>query len=105
MKTTEETTMAQQTTRTEDQWWAWHDADAERWSADHAAAEQRCAAWVAGESDDGPAATEAEAQQDTTYTIREPGQPCWQDRLSTLGRQAVGGRKAGFRRVSGARRR
>ena len=27
-----------------DQWWAWHDADAERWSAEHDDAESRCAA-------------------------------------------------------------
>lgn len=41
-------------------WWVWHDADASRWShgedPDEATrdAERRCAAWVAGESDDGP---------------------------------------------------
>jgi hypothetical protein len=59
MKTTKETTtMAQQTTttRTDDQWWAWHDADAERHSAELDEAERRCAAWVAGASDDGPEA-------------------------------------------------
>ena len=48
--------------RTEDAWWAWHDADADRWSPGDdpheatADAERRCAAWVAGESDDGPRA-------------------------------------------------
>lgn len=45
--------------RSMDAWWAWHDADADRWSggegdAATADAERRCAAWVAGESDDGP---------------------------------------------------
>jgi hypothetical protein len=46
--------------RTEDAWWAWHDADASRWSPgenEHEAtsdAERRCEAWVSGESDDGP---------------------------------------------------
>jgi hypothetical protein len=42
--------------RTTDQWWAWHDADAERHSAELDEAERRCAAWVAGASDDGPEA-------------------------------------------------
>jgi hypothetical protein len=43
--------------RTEDAWWAWHDADADRWSGGDdgtAEAERRCAAWVAGDSNDGP---------------------------------------------------
>jgi hypothetical protein len=46
--------------RTDEQWWAWHDADASRWTAGEdveaaaAAAESRCAARVAGESADGP---------------------------------------------------
>ena len=46
--------------RTEEKWWAWHDEDAARWSDGEdefdatADAEHRCAAWVAGESDDGP---------------------------------------------------
>lgn len=48
------------TTRTEEQWWTWHDADQANWSPGEdpdeatADAEARCAAWVAGESDDGP---------------------------------------------------
>lgn len=48
------------TARTEERWWAWHDADPDRWSPGEDAAEatadaeRRCAAWVAGESDDGP---------------------------------------------------
>lgn len=40
--------------RTNDAWWAWHDADQARWSQDVEEAETRCAAWVAGESNDGP---------------------------------------------------
>lgn len=46
--------------RTEDAWWAWHDADASRWSPGEdpteatADAEARCSAWLRGESDDGP---------------------------------------------------
>lgn len=46
--------------RTTDAWWAWHDRDSSRWSGGEdpneatAEAERRCAAWVAGESDDGP---------------------------------------------------
>jgi hypothetical protein len=46
--------------RTEAQWWAWHDADDNHWSPgedpDEATAEaqERCAAWVSGDSDDGP---------------------------------------------------
>lgn len=45
--------------RTDVAWWAWHDADATRWSLgapDKATedAERRCAAWIARESDDGP---------------------------------------------------
>jgi len=40
--------------RTADMWWAWHDQDSSRWSTDVSDAEQRCAAWVAGESNDGP---------------------------------------------------
>jgi len=35
-------------------WWAWHDADDSRWSADTETAEARCAAWCAGTDDDGP---------------------------------------------------
>lgn len=42
-------------------WWAWHDADASRFSTGDeegdgavADAEARCEAWVIGESDDGP---------------------------------------------------
>lgn len=43
-----------------DAWWAWHDADQSRWSPGEdpgeatANAEARCAAWMRGESDDGP---------------------------------------------------
>jgi hypothetical protein len=43
-----------------DAWWAWHDADPSRWSPGEdpseatADAEARCAAWMRGESDDGP---------------------------------------------------
>ena len=46
--------------RTEDAWWAWHDADSSRWSPGEdsyeatADAKRRCEAWVSGESDDGP---------------------------------------------------
>lgn len=40
--------------RTDAAWWDWHDADSSRWSADTATAEDRCAAWVEGTSDDGP---------------------------------------------------
>ena len=49
-----------ETERTEDAWWTWHDADYSRLSPGEdpeeatADAEARCAAWVAGESDDGP---------------------------------------------------
>jgi len=52
--------------RTERAWWAWHDADASRWSpgedADEATrdAARRCAAWIAGDSSDGPYPHEAE---------------------------------------------
>jgi hypothetical protein len=60
--------------RTEEMWWRWHDADASMWSGGEdpeeatREAEARCAAWVRGESHDGPApmATETkmtEAQQ------------------------------------------
>lgn len=42
-----------QAARTEDKWWEWHDRDASRWSS-FRWAEKRCAAWVRGESDDGP---------------------------------------------------
>lgn len=42
--------------RTSEAWWAWHDQDSIRWSQSTSEAEERCAAWVAGESDDGPAA-------------------------------------------------
>jgi hypothetical protein len=35
-------------------WWTWHDADADRWDATLGEAEERCAAWISGESDDGP---------------------------------------------------
>lgn len=42
------------TPRSEEAWWSWHDADQSRWSSSTEEAEQRCAAWVAGESDDGP---------------------------------------------------
>lgn len=47
--------------RTEEMWWAWHDANSANWSggedADEALkeAEERCKAWVAKESNDGPA--------------------------------------------------
>lgn len=41
-------------TRTADAWWTWHDAHQSRWSASDDEAEARCAAWVAGTSDDGP---------------------------------------------------
>lgn len=47
------------TTRTAEQWWTWHDADYSRISAGEDPseatrdAEARCAAWVAGQSDDG----------------------------------------------------
>lgn len=37
-----------------DHWWAWHDQDDDRHSATMAEADDRCAAWVAGTSDDGP---------------------------------------------------
>ena len=37
-----------------DAWWAWHDQDSSRASATMEEAEERCAAWVAGTSDDGP---------------------------------------------------
>lgn len=47
--------------RTEDQWWQWHDEDASRWSESTEKAEDRCAKWVAGESDDGPNDTLSEA--------------------------------------------
>lgn len=53
--------------RTEDAWWAWHDADSSRWSpgedpdAETADAEKRAAAWVAGQSNDGPDLGEAPA--------------------------------------------
>lgn len=67
--------------RTADAWWAWHDADADRWSADQSAAEARCAAWVAGTSDDGPSCVrvgdvvETEPDPDTydvyAYQIRD----------------------------------
>ena len=40
--------------RTPDAWWAWHDANQSHWSADVEHAEARCAAWLIGESDDGP---------------------------------------------------
>ena len=39
-------------------WWEWHDADAQRWSGSAEEAEERCARWVVGESDDGPDAEE-----------------------------------------------
>lgn len=42
--------------RTEDAWWAWHDQDASRWSQATGEAEERCRAWVAGETSDGPEA-------------------------------------------------
>jgi hypothetical protein len=35
-------------------WWDWHDADSARWSPELGDAEERCQAWVRGESDDGP---------------------------------------------------
>lgn len=47
-------TSAERQVRLELAWWAWHDADADRWSASTEEAEERCAAWVRGESDDGP---------------------------------------------------
>ena len=37
-----------------DAWWAWHDADASRWSESVAEAEQRCLDWVVGDGTDGP---------------------------------------------------
>lgn len=37
-------------------WWAWHDADYSRHSSTLEEAEERCAAWVDGTSDDGPEA-------------------------------------------------
>lgn len=40
--------------RTAEAWWSWHDADNDRVSASVSDAEARCAAWVAGESTDGP---------------------------------------------------
>jgi hypothetical protein len=46
--------------RTEDDWWAWHDADDAQWSPGEdpdeatADAEARCAAWVRWQSNDGP---------------------------------------------------
>ncbi len=42
-----------------DAWWTWHDQDADRHSSDMETAEARCAAWVAGSSDDGPARADA----------------------------------------------
>lgn len=47
--------------RTAEQWWAWHDLDPKRWSPYAHEAEGRCAAWVAGESDDGPQDLQKEA--------------------------------------------
>ena len=41
--------------RTAEAWWAWHDRDQARWSQTIEEAESRCALWVAGDSDDGPA--------------------------------------------------
>ena len=38
-------------------WWSWHDADGARNDGSMASAMRRCAAWVRGESDDGPART------------------------------------------------
>lgn len=40
--------------RTEEDWWEWHDKNQDRWSETTEEAEARCAAWVAGDSDDGP---------------------------------------------------
>lgn len=40
--------------RTADMWWEWHAADSARWSSSLEEDEERCASWVAGESDDGP---------------------------------------------------
>jgi hypothetical protein len=40
--------------RTAEAWWAWHDADSNRWSFTTEAAEERCSEWVAGISNDGP---------------------------------------------------
>ena len=40
--------------RTQEQWWAWHDASQVRHSPTMEEALARCAAWVRGESDDGP---------------------------------------------------
>ena len=48
--------------RTAESWWAWHDADCDRHSVDMSEAEARCAAWVAGDSDDGPTVIDPDAQ-------------------------------------------
>ena len=32
--------------RTAEMWWAWHDQDQDRWSADEDVAKQRCQSWV-----------------------------------------------------------
>jgi len=40
--------------RTPAAWWAWHDEDQSRWSSTEDEAEDRCAAWTRGETDDGP---------------------------------------------------
>lgn len=58
-------------TRTAEQWWTWHDADAERWSSDDGDAEARCAAWVDGESDDGPEAQDVTVSRITVGTATE----------------------------------
>jgi hypothetical protein len=39
-------------------WWDWHDEDCSRWSSMEEA-EERCAAWVRGDSDDGPRSLQA----------------------------------------------
>lgn len=51
-------------TRTADAWWRWHDADYSRHSATMEEAEERCRAWVAGESDEGPEAEECEHESE-----------------------------------------
>lgn len=48
--------------RTEDAWWAWHDADQSRIYASTDEAQAVCVAWVAGQSDVGPDLTAALAR-------------------------------------------
>lgn len=67
--------------RTETAWWAWHDADASRWSPgdDSSAAtreaESRCGKWVAGASDDGPDGNWVVTQDDSDAIMWEGEAP------------------------------